>query len=709
MSLSLLHPWIAALAAAAVAVPVIIHLLLRQQPKPVVFPAMVLLRRRHQQTIRRLRVRHWLLLALRCLVLLLLGLALARPTIRSESFSLNQEAPIGAVFVFDDSPSMEFKERGQTRLERAQELAAAAIHRMPEGSQITVLEASNPAPSAPLDRAAAVDRIERIQIQWTSRPVNDATAAAIRAAAQLPQERREVYVLSDQAASAWNLADAPVLGRLFAEVDPPLSLYLLDVHAEKLNNTSLDEATLSTEVATANAELTVEAAVRNRGAAVDNAVRLTIDGEPRGEKALRLGDGQSASVSFPLAGLSPGFHQGEIALAATDAMPFDDRRYFTVEVRPPVRVLVIADDAREALYWTKALAPDAEVREQRSRYEIDVIRPNLIEQKDLDGYAAIAMIHAASASQGAWLRLAEYVHRGGGLFVSLGPRVDSANYNSVAAQQVLPAALKEASSGNVALVGEQSTHPVLAPFQRFGSSDLGDWAVLSYWKVEPGPGGAVVVLPYTNGDPGLIERTFGDASRGKSMLLTTAAHYEPGGAPWSELALGWSFVVLADEVMRYLAGAAETQWNFRTGEAVAIPRKPGEGFGVYAIADPTGNIERISIDPRSTEISVPALQTPGHYRVEASNADQAYSAAFSANVAPMESSIEPIAPERLREIFGDKRVAVARDPSELQRVEGASRVGRELFGWLMVLFAAVVCLEGFLSNRFYRERPRAAK
>lgn len=72
-----------------VAVPVILHLLLRQKPKKLVFPAMRLIEKRRKQNVRRLRLRHLWLLLLRMLVIGVLVLAIARPSLPAADYGLN--------------------------------------------------------------------------------------------------------------------------------------------------------------------------------------------------------------------------------------------------------------------------------------------------------------------------------------------------------------------------------------------------------------------------------------------------------------------------------------------------------------------------------------------------------------------------------------------------------------------------------------------
>jgi len=66
---------------AAVAAPVLIHLLLRQRPRPRPWAAMEWLRRARQAASRRWKLTNLLLLLLRCLLIALLALALARPSL----------------------------------------------------------------------------------------------------------------------------------------------------------------------------------------------------------------------------------------------------------------------------------------------------------------------------------------------------------------------------------------------------------------------------------------------------------------------------------------------------------------------------------------------------------------------------------------------------------------------------------------------------
>ena len=67
---------------AAAAIPVLIHLFTRRKPREVRFPSLEFLAEVNQSEIRRLRLKQWLLLALRTLAVALLAMAMARPSMK---------------------------------------------------------------------------------------------------------------------------------------------------------------------------------------------------------------------------------------------------------------------------------------------------------------------------------------------------------------------------------------------------------------------------------------------------------------------------------------------------------------------------------------------------------------------------------------------------------------------------------------------------
>ena len=72
-----------------VALPVILHLLLKQKPKKLLFPALKLIADRKKQNVSRMRLRHLWLLLLRMAVIGLIVFAVARPSVPAADFSLN--------------------------------------------------------------------------------------------------------------------------------------------------------------------------------------------------------------------------------------------------------------------------------------------------------------------------------------------------------------------------------------------------------------------------------------------------------------------------------------------------------------------------------------------------------------------------------------------------------------------------------------------
>src|SRR4051794_12467438 len=144
-------------------VPIALHLIMRQQPKRIEFPALRFIRQREQANRRRMRLRHWILLALRCLAIALLAAAFARPRLVASSLLAGQEAPVAAAFVFDTSPRLQCRYQNQTRLEVAKDTALWLLPQLPAESDVAVVDTGPVAAAFSIDRPTAHKKIERLK------------------------------------------------------------------------------------------------------------------------------------------------------------------------------------------------------------------------------------------------------------------------------------------------------------------------------------------------------------------------------------------------------------------------------------------------------------------------------------------------------------------------------------------------------------------
>ena len=144
---------------------------------------------------------------------------------------------------------------------------------------------------------------------------------------------------------------------------------------------AIDTAQPASTVATQGEALEIRGQVRAQGSKpASRVVEFYLDGVKKGQKAVELPPGGQAPVSFLTPPrLSEGeIHRGELKLSGTpDPLEFNDSRFFTFKVRPPLKVLLISDLTLDAEFVAAALAPDpTAVGDQRLPGEQRSVRPS---------------------------------------------------------------------------------------------------------------------------------------------------------------------------------------------------------------------------------------------------------------------------------------------------------------------------------------------
>ncbi len=713
--------------AALAAIPLILHLLMRQSPNPVVFPALWLIRERSQKARKQIKIKNWLLLIARMALIALMALALARPAYNSQASLGDREVPTALALVFDTSLSMQYTERDQDRLSEAKKRAEELLAKTHEASHVFVIDSADPGVPMSLSPAAARKSVETRTLRPVNRKLNAAMGQAFAAVLGSDRPRKEVFVLSDLTRPAWD-PQRPVDGLDKVEkANVPIPTYLLRLGVKEPVNVGLADAQVRSTagIIAVGEPAQIDGVVRATGPAVERTIEFYLDGPTkRDQKVVEIPANGEVTVSFRTPALEAGLHTGRLHIAGTDPMPFDDDRHVTFEVRKPFRVLVLADLNDDLDYAAGALDPPDPPEGLPRAFTVDRFLTARFPERswgNLRDYACVILNNVRKVDENAWSSLSSYVANGGGLIIGLGNRVDAASYSEPTPTRLLPATLNKVirpDGGRTSFGKADYSHPIFAREQSEVANldaDLAGVSVTLYQGVTPNTTNARTLLAFQDGAPALLERDVPGPRPGHVLLFTvplSARNRADDPAAWTDWPLPphWSFLDVLTQAVPYLAGATSERWNYQAGEFISVNLDPSKRFTSLLVRGPGDTpANRLGAPAGRSSLLIEPPQALGQGQITATAADgQTSNYGFSVNADPAESVLTSLTPAELDELFGKGRYAVAEDTESLKRAISEVRIGHEVFPWLLLLVLALITAENLLANRFHRERNTAA-
>lgn len=678
------------LGGAAVALPILFHLVRRTTRERTPFSSLMFLRPSPPRLSERSRLENLLLLLLRGLVVILLALGFARPFFNRSADQAPTPTPVRrVVLLIDQSASMQ---RGNLWSE-ARGKVRSVLRDLTSADQAAVLLfAGDVGPlvsfadwaAAPAgDRAGLVEgRLAATTPGWGATRLDQ---ALIRAADLLTEEealgaQREIVLISDlQEGSRLNWLQPyawPEGVVLKVEpLEPPAGSNAGLAYAGELRTRG------------AAADRSVRVRVTNDGASRNEAFRLTwrdTDGNPVGEPVpLQAPPGQSRIVTLDLPDTSPLPRQ--IRLEGDDH-PFDN----TVHVLPPpvaeTTVLYLGDDvpavSRGSLFFLERAF------QETPRQVIRLLPRKPDEPLSPGDLAEAVLIIATTILPPATQSAVEARVAAGGTALFVAPEAPAG-----------PSSPPVGNARKYAMLAEiDFQHPLFAPF---ADPRFSDFTKIRFWQhrslTEPehspseSDSPARVLARFDDQSPALIE-----APQGRGRRLTLASGWN---ADDSTLALSTKFVPLLYSLVDLAGGAPAAASQYLIGDTLPLASFVSPAGTTLRLPDGSESV----IDADAGDFTGTIRR--GVYRLEGAGKP----VEFAVNLDPAESRTAPLAVGEL-EAFGVREVADparivtnARREAQVQRGELEAR--QKLWRWLLAAAVGILLLETWLAGRAARRNP----
>ncbi len=541
---------------AALAVPVLVHLIQRERKTPIEFPSLMFVRRIPYQSVQRRRITNWPLFLLRCAAVILIVLAFSRPffTQTPVQAAIATSGAREVVILLDRSASMGYGDHWQ----RAKDEAARVIDGLGGGDQATLVLFDR---NAEENVRATGDRVRLRAAVDAAELSSGATryAPAMRLAQSLLSRstlgRKEVVAITDMQRSGWERPEEIQFpeGTTFT----PVSVAASDTANVSVTSVAFNRARFASEE-----RVTVTAALTNRGTeTVSNVpVTLQIDGIQTGRTTVNLPPGVATPVSFPAFTLTQAFVRG-VVTAGSDPFQADNTFNFVLSPARPAPVLVVTRDgasATDGLYVTSALSvgtPPA--------FAVEAVPISKLTAASLSRASVVVLADVAvPGPTGADLK--RFVERGGGLLVIGGGRAGVVDSEGALMPGTL-AAPRDAPGGRFETLGViDFSHQALELFKTPKSGDFSNVRFFRFRPVTPGEGDQVLAR-FADGSVALAERR---VAGGRVIAFGSTLDGD-----WNDLVLKPVFVPLLHQLTRYL-GQVEAQPEWQTaGQVVDVTQR----------------------------------------------------------------------------------------------------------------------------------------
>jgi hypothetical protein len=739
LAIGFVSPALAAAGLGLVSVPIVIHLLSRRHYKVIDWAAMNFLLAALRRMRRRMRIEQLLLLATRCAVIALAGLALSRP------FGCDSSSMAGLVarhtglhvIVIDNAMSMAYeadRPGARTNLDQAKLIAKQLIDRMSAGGEavalVTTAAPAHAVTASPVyDLQAARRAVDSIPQSALPADLSGAMTQALQIARADPGEpAKELVLITDSARGAWD-RQPEELRNVARQAAATFKIVHFDLARPGVWNQTVADLGPAGSDATARSggsrdsritrlgfENDFSAVVRGYGNPATAALQWRLDGQPLGAPASVRPDLDTAPITQAQAHFSTGGpHTIGVQISGGDRLPIDDGRIRVINVASDLKVLIVEGDrgigalSGSGAFLELALSPppdsSSNSRTAASGYlSIERVGDLEFPSKVLSDYAAVALANVGDLSGPQADRLAQYVKDGGDLLIFMGEQISADAYNTT----LLPRGLLPGPLTRRVGSGQQQAHyfdfkpdiitePLLGAFAGQAKSGLDTAQIFTYWQVDPRTDGSVRrVLDYVADASGHRDAaiTVQDLGRGHVVFFSTTAD-----AQWTTFPAKPAYVALMNELIAGTIDAGDQWMNLLVGQPLLVPRT------VPMTSAPTlRDAQQQSLPLTEAAPGQPfacrsdPLEHPGLYTLWTGMRDYP----IAVNLDPASSDLRPLDGLALRRALGDVDVTLNGDqvPPLTDSADSARDYGWALLFAMLFLAAA----ETLLAKRFGHHR-----
>jgi len=703
---SFLNPF-ALLAMAAVAVPLFLHFFNLRRPTTVDFSSLNFVQELQETAVQRVRIKEWLLLALRMLAIACLVMAFAQPTLTGNVTGVGGSVRTAHGLVVDNSLSMQVDSHDEGRaFDQALQRGRRVLEMVEEEDEVAVwptARAREGRPSLTTNMGVAREALASLEARpgAASLAHTAGQAAATLNGASAP--RKVLYVVSDLQRST--LGDS-----VAAQVPEDVQVRLLPVGTREPSNVGIQDVSVTSRIVEEGEPVQVKATLINHGTdPLRNYVAsVYLSDERVAQATTTLEPGLETTVSFTVTPQQRGWLKGAV-VTEDDDFPPDDRHHFTLNVPEERRVLVVKGEQQQTRYVDLALS--SEMLADRISFRTTSIAETQLASTELGQYDAVLLVGPRSLSSGEVDALSRYADRGGGVLLFPSDQPDASTYNALLS--ALDAGQIQGFSGSIG--DDQSVasfervdlqHPLFeGVFNQDRRADAEVEQPDIYYTMDLRPSGrsGQTLIELSNGRPFLHEVRHG----GGSMLVSAVAPTPR----WSDLPVRGLFVPLLYRSVYYLsAGASVTGEQFVAGE-------PGE-LRITGVAPGTSlrllgpEESEVAPDQRNlfgaTLLSVGrSLNVPGVYDVQAG---ERLVRRIAVNVDPNESNLRVATPDSaaatLGRVVGTSVQSLSGTGSEtVAEALRTQQAGTELWNVFLLLALVFLVAEMVVASQW---RPEAA-
>lgn len=671
-----------------VAIPVLIHLTQRERRRALDFPSLMFLRRIPHRSVRRRRIRHWLLLVLRASAIILLAGAFARPLLERTGGAGPLATAREIAILLDRSYSMDYGDRW----DRALSAARAVVAGMGDADRATIVLFDAGAAAA---NQATGDKTHLLAVLDSARVGSGTTryGPALKLAQSLleatDRPRRQVVLISDFQRTGWE-------GDPGVRLPPGTQLQTVALGDSVVADVSVTTVSFRREYVAGKERVVATARIANRSAQPVSGVPVTleIDGREMQRKSVAVDANGAATVSFDPFALAEANTRGVVRVRP-DALPRDDAFYFVLSPGQAIPVLVVTgrNTPNAGLYVQRALAIGQQPGFRVTR------RSGALRAADLTG-AGVVILDDAPAPGGATLdRLRTFVAQGGGLVVALGER-GGASWAG-AAGDLLPGRVEpvtdRADHAGATLGQIEYSHPIFEVFRAPHSGDFGAARFFRYHPLEPRDS-AHVLARFDDGAAALVEGRLG------------AGHVLAWGSTldtyWTDLPLQPVFLPFMHRLVQYASGYREPRPWFTAGQALDIARLDTLPTGATPAPGTAATPrELIATTPAGAQVTIAArtgalrLDEQGFYQVREARGRGGDILTVAVNLDLTEADLTPMNPEELVSAVAAAPIT-ADEADPAQTIPAAERERQQSLWWyLLIVVFLLLAAETIVSNR----------